>query len=78
MHLVYTARKISNMFRATLTERIAKQLNMPDNLVIDILEAIVEKANNYAKKVNHSKGPILQIDRQLYSKAHEIIKKSDF
>ena len=41
LHLAYTAKKISNMFRATLLDKITKQLNMQDQVATEILEFIM-------------------------------------
>ena len=37
LHLSYTTKKVSNMFLATLVLKIAKQLNMQDNFVTEIV-----------------------------------------
>ena len=66
LHLAYTAKKISNMFRATLVERVAKNLNMHDQIANDIVDLICEKTKEYLKKVNHHKGLILQVERGKY------------
>lgn len=69
MHLAYTAKKISNMFRTTLIEIVSKQLNMQEHIVVEILEVVCQHTPSYMKKVNHHKGLILQIDRVTYNEA---------
>lgn len=69
VHLAYTAKKISNMFRTTLIEIVSKQLNMQEHIVVEILEVVCQHTPSYMKKVNHHKGLILQIDRVTYNEA---------
>lgn len=78
LHLSYLSKKISNMFHATLILKIAKQLNMHDHLVVEIVELIVEKGKGYLKKVAHHKGLILQMDRLIYQEAREELLGLDF
>ncbi len=69
VHLAYTAKKISNMFRTTLIEIVSKHLNMQEHIVVEILEVVCQHTPSYMKKVNHHKGLILQIDRVTYNEA---------
>jgi hypothetical protein len=77
VHLAYTAKKISNMFRATLLERVTKQLNTHDHIVTPILELLCEKGGGYLKRVNHPKGLILQLEKGLYKAAREELLACD-
>ena len=61
-----------------MIDKIAKQLNMQDHLVIEVVELICEKTKGYLKKVPHNKGLILQIDRSLYKDAREEMSRLDF
>ena len=66
VHLAYTAKKISNMFRATLVEKVGKNLNMHDQVASEIIDLICDKAGDYLRRVNHHKGLILQVERLKY------------
>lgn len=62
------------MFRATLIDIITKKIPLQDHLISEVLELICEKAPCYLKKVSHSKGPILQIDKGSYNEARSCLK----
>lgn len=66
------------MFQATLVVKIAKQLNMQEHLVVEIIDMIVDKTQGYLKRVPNQKGVILQIDRLSYGTARETLVGNDF
>ena len=51
---------------------------MPENLVLEIVEHILEKTHGYLKRVMHNKGTIFQMNRLLYKEAREELSKLDF
>lgn len=78
VHLAYAAKKICNMFRATLIDIVTRQVPLQDHLLSEVVEIICEKVPSYLKKVTHSKGLILQMDKGCYSQARNIIKELTF
>jgi hypothetical protein len=78
VHLAYAAKKICNMFRATLIDIVTRQVPLQDHLLSEVVEIICEKVPCYLKKVAHSKGLILQMDKGYYSQARNIIKELTF
>lgn len=71
VHLAYTAKKVSNMFRATLVERVGRTLNMLDQTASEVIDLICERTQGYLKRVAHHKGVILQVERGGYREARE-------
>lgn len=78
LHLAYTAKKIFNMFRANLIGIIARQLNMHDKVVVEILENICAQAGDYLKEIKHTKGLILQMNDKFYSQARSNLMEANF
>ena len=76
VHLAYSGKKLSNMFRATLLGLVSRQLTMQDHLITEIFEVLCEKGQGYMKKVNNKNGLILQIDRQHYNTARQYFNHS--
>jgi len=54
------------MFRATLVERVGRNLNMHDQVASEVIDLICEKVGTYLKKLEHNRGLILQMDRGRY------------
>ncbi len=40
VHLTYSAKKMSNMFRATVIESVSRRLNLQEHIVNEILDVI--------------------------------------
>ena len=66
IYLVYTSRKINNMFRVTLCEILAKKLLILDHIISEILEWMLTHDSGYLRKMAHPKGAILQLDTRNY------------
>lgn len=73
-YLVYTSRKIYNMFRVTLCEILAKKLLILDHIIGEILEWILAHSSGYLRKVAHPKGAILQLDTRNYRLFREKVR----
>ena len=59
------------MFRATLLGLVSHQMSLQDHLIAEIFELLCEQGQGYMKKIEHSKGLILQIDKQQYTSARQ-------
>lgn len=76
--LVYTSKGISNMFRVTLIESISKKLLITDSVVHEIIELLLNNESYFMKRIENSKGIIVQIDLKKYKTCRENIKEMNF
>jgi len=72
--LVYSSKKICNMFRGTLTDQLSKQLTMSESVVVEVIELILEQCSTFLRKVEHQRGAILQMDRKAYTEVRNTIQ----
>lgn len=74
--VLYNIKKVSNMFQHTLSESLSRKLLILDHVVEEIVGRLTD--GEFLKKIENTKGAILQLNNKKYKECREKVMQMKF